>query len=84
MSVFIFKTGDVIGHGHYAASKAGIVAFTKSTAKEVGPVGVRCNAVMPGPIDTPLISWVPREKLDKFAMTIPLRRLGRPEGKHLN
>ena len=69
---------------HYAAAKGAIIGFTKSLAREKGPLGIRCNAVAPGPIDTPLWrSWVPADEMDavaaKRAEVIPLGRLGRAE-----
>ena len=67
---------------HYAAAKGAIVGLTKSIAREKGKLGIRVNAVAPGPIDTPL--WrgaVPADELDaamaKRAEVIPIGRLGR-------
>ena len=66
---------------HYAAAKGAVIGLTKSIAREKGPLGIRANAVAPGPIDTPL--WrgaVPPDELDavmaKRSEVIPIGRLG--------
>ncbi len=68
---------------HYAAAKGAIIGLTKSIAREKGPLGIRANAVAPGPIDTPL--WrgaVPPDEIDavmaKRSEIIPIGRLGEP------
>lgn len=68
------------GHSAYAASKAGMIAFTKSLAREVSPLGITANCIAPGPIDTRMlnpggeVSWT-SERINQ----LPLRRIGRPE-----
>jgi 17beta-estradiol 17-dehydrogenase / 3alpha(17beta)-hydroxysteroid dehydrogenase (NAD+) / 3-oxoacyl-[acyl-carrier protein] reductase alpha subunit len=49
------------GYSNYIASKAGVQGFTRTVAREMASYNIRCNAVMPGIIDTPLISTVPDE-----------------------
>ncbi|WP_050477613.1 beta-ketoacyl-ACP reductase [Herbaspirillum rhizosphaerae] len=67
------------GQTNYAASKFGVIGFTKTWSRELGPKGIRVNAVAPGFIDTPILSTVPEEVLQKMRDQVPLRRLGKPE-----
>ena len=68
-----------IGQTNYAATKAGVIGMTKSWAKELGPKGIRVNAVAPGFIVTDMTAKVPRKVLDIMASRTPLKKLGRPE-----
>jgi len=54
--------------------------LTKSAAKELAKFGIRCNAIMPGFIDTPLVESVPDKVLDLLIKAIPLGRIGKPSG----
>jgi 3-oxoacyl-[acyl-carrier protein] reductase len=67
------------GQTNYAASKAGIVGFTKSLAKEMASRGVRANAVAPGYIQTALTEVLPDEVQQAILANTPLGRLGTPE-----
>jgi 3-oxoacyl-[acyl-carrier protein] reductase len=67
------------GQTNYAASKFGVIGFVKTWAREVGPKGIRCNAVAPGFITTPILETIPDEVMRKIADRVPLKRLGRPE-----
>ena len=67
------------GQTNYAASKAGIIAFTKTWARELGPKGVRVNAVAPGLVRTPMLDTIPAEVMELMNEHVPLRRLGEPE-----
>jgi len=68
------------GAGAYSAAKAGLIALTKSQAKELAPHGVRVNAISPGTIDTPFHEVFSTPEMLKGAIaTIPLGRLGTPE-----
>ncbi|MFA5063670.1 MAG: 3-oxoacyl-[acyl-carrier-protein] reductase [Candidatus Omnitrophota bacterium] len=64
---------------NYAASKAGIIGFTKSLAKEVAPYNIRVNAVAPGFIETDMISGLKDEYKEELKKKIPLSRLGKVE-----
>ncbi|KAH6654101.1 hypothetical protein BKA67DRAFT_658427 [Truncatella angustata] len=69
------------GFSIYCATKFGVVGFTKAMALELGPRGIRVNAVAPGPIDTPTMAGnvAGGDANEKLVAEIPLRRLGQPE-----
>eukprot|EP00952_Eustigmatos_sp_NYUAD-ZCMA_P000395 1315-Eustigmatos_ZCMA.PRE.1 len=67
------------GQTNYAASKFGVIGFTKTWARELGPKGIRVNAVAPGFIETPILGSVPDKVLRELRARVPLQRLGRPE-----
>jgi 3-oxoacyl-[acyl-carrier protein] reductase len=64
------------GQSNYAASKAGIIGFTKSVAKEFAPRGVTANAIAPGFIDTPMTAVLPEDVQEQMRRMIPLGRFG--------
>lgn len=78
MSSVVGLNGNA-GQANYAASKAGIVALMKSTAKELGSRGIRANAIAPGFIMTDMTASLPEETLKQFVGLIPMRRAGLPE-----
>lgn len=67
------------GQTNYAASKFGVIGFTKTWSRELGPKGIRVNAVAPGFIETPILNTIPSKVLDQMRDQVPLRRLGRPD-----
>jgi 3-oxoacyl-[acyl-carrier protein] reductase len=67
------------GQTNYAASKAGIIGFTKSLAQELGSRGVRANVIAPGYIKTALTEVIPEEAKEQMLALTPLGRLGDPE-----
>ena len=67
------------GQANYSASKAGIIGFTKSVAKELGSRNIRANAVAPGFIITDMTAQLPEDVRKEWAAKIPLRRGGTPE-----
>jgi 3-oxoacyl-[acyl-carrier protein] reductase len=80
--VNITSVNGIMGAGgqtNYAASKAGIIGFTKSLAREVASRGVRVNAIAPGFIETAMTEKLPAEIKDKMKAEIPLGRPGSPE-----
>ncbi|MCK6694341.1 MAG: 3-oxoacyl-[acyl-carrier-protein] reductase [Thermoanaerobaculia bacterium] len=64
------------GQANYAASKAGIIGFSKSIAKEYGSRGIRCNAVAPGFIETEMTAVLDEKTKEGYLNAIPLKRLG--------
>ncbi|MED4781891.1 3-oxoacyl-ACP reductase FabG [Brevibacillus choshinensis] len=68
-----------IGQTNYAATKSGVIGMTKTWAKELGPKGIRVNAVAPGFIKTGMTEKVPDKVLANMVEKTPLRRLGKPE-----
>jgi 3-oxoacyl-[acyl-carrier protein] reductase len=68
-----------VGQANYAASKAGIIGFTKSVARELGSRNVRCNAVAPGFIITEMTDKLSEEVRKQWEEQIPLKRGGTPE-----
>ncbi|TPG72058.1 3-oxoacyl-[acyl-carrier-protein] reductase [Hymenobacter nivis] len=85
------KTGSIInmtsvvgikgnaGQANYAASKAGIIGFTKSVALELGSRNIRCNAVAPGFIETEMTEALDAKQVDEWRKAIPLKRGGSPD-----
>jgi 3-oxoacyl-[acyl-carrier protein] reductase len=74
-------TGQIgnVGQANYAASKAGIMGFTKTVAREVASRAITVNAVAPGFIDTDMTAVLPEKVKEKFMEQIPLGRMGTPE-----
>lgn len=78
----IINMGSVVGvfgnagQANYAASKAGIIGFSKSIAKEVGSRGIRCNVITPGFIQTEMTDELPEDVRMKYIESIPLHRFG--------
>jgi 3-oxoacyl-[acyl-carrier protein] reductase len=67
------------GQTNYAASKFGVIGFTKTWSRELGPKGVRVNAVAPGFVSTPILQTIPEKVLAEMAQRVPMLRLGQPE-----
>lgn len=67
------------GQANYAASKAGIIGFTKTVAKEYGRRNIRCNAIAPGYIATEMTATLNEEQTNEIAKQLPLGRLGQPD-----
>jgi 3-oxoacyl-[acyl-carrier protein] reductase len=71
--------GGNAGQANYAASKAGIVGFTKSVAREVASRGITVNAVAPGFIDTDMTAAMTDKAREAVLGAVPMGRVGRPE-----
>ncbi|MHC5267638.1 3-oxoacyl-[acyl-carrier-protein] reductase [Enterococcus sp. LJL98] len=65
-----------VGQANYAASKAGVVGFTKSVAREVAPRGITCNAIAPGFIQTDMTEVLSEKVKEQVTQSIPLQRFG--------
>jgi NAD(P)-dependent dehydrogenase (short-subunit alcohol dehydrogenase family) len=79
-SVAAQRGGGLVGGSHYAASKGGVLSLTKSLARELGPSGVRVNAVCPSLIETDVVtSSVSKDRIRDLTASVPLGRAGRPE-----
>lgn len=66
------------GQSNYAAAKFGVIGLTKTWSRELGPKGIRVNAVAPGSIATPMTRSLPQAVLDQVASRVSLRRMGQP------
>lgn len=78
MSSVVGVSGNA-GQANYSASKAGIIGFTKSVARELGSRNIRCNAIAPGFIITEMTHKLPDDVRDEWVKKIPLQRGGTPE-----
>lgn len=79
MSSVIGEMGNA-GQSSYAASKAGIIGFTKSVAKELGSRNIRCNAIAPGFVETDMTSYLKEsDSAEKYLVGIPLGKFASPE-----
>ena len=67
-----------LGETVYSGAKGGLIAFTKSLAREVARYNINVNCVCPGPTETPLLFAVPEKHLEAFKKVIPFRRFGKP------
>ncbi|MBW6460776.1 MAG: 3-oxoacyl-[acyl-carrier-protein] reductase [Bacteroidales bacterium] len=78
MSSVVGVSGNA-GQSNYSASKAGLIGFTKSMAKELGSRNIRCNAIAPGFIETEMTARLPQDVREAWINEIPLKRGGLPE-----
>ena len=67
------------GQTNYAATKFGVIGFTKTWSRELGPKGIRVNAVAPGFIATPILATMPEKVIDDMVARVPLKRLGKAQ-----
>ncbi len=68
-----------VGQANYAASKAGVIGFTKTIAREFAQRGINVNAIAPGYVETPMTDAIPEKVKEEMKRRIPMERLGRPE-----
>ncbi|GAB4261856.1 MAG: 3-oxoacyl-[acyl-carrier-protein] reductase [Saprospiraceae bacterium] len=78
ISSIVGVTGNA-GQANYAASKAGMIGFTKSVAKEVGSRNIRCNAIAPGFIETEMTEALDEKTKEAYFANIPMKRFGKGE-----
>ena len=67
------------GQTNYAATKGGVISFTKALARELGPFNIHVNAVAPGLIESDVVSKMPKEKVEGITKSSSLGRIGKPE-----
>lgn len=67
------------GQTNYAATKGGVISFTKALARELGPFNIHVNAVAPGLIESEVVSKMPKEKMEAIVKSTSLGRMGSPE-----
>jgi 3-oxoacyl-[acyl-carrier protein] reductase len=67
------------GQTNYATTKGGVISFTKSLARELGPFNIHVNAVAPGLIESEVVSKTPKEKVEAIIKSSSLGRIGKPE-----
>ena len=67
------------GQTNYAAAKFGVIGFTQTWSRELGPKGICVNAVAPGFVDTPILATIPAKVLQHMKEQVPLGRLAQPE-----
>jgi len=67
------------GQVNYAATKGGMISFTKSLARELGPFNIHVNAVAPGLVESEVVSRMPKEKVEAIVKSSSLGRIGKPE-----
>lgn len=75
----VVGVGGNAGQANYSASKAGIIGFTKSIAKELGSRNIRCNAIAPGFIETDMTKKLPQDVIQGWYEKIPMKRGGTPD-----
>ncbi len=75
----VVGVGGNAGQANYSASKAGMIGFTKSIAKELGSRNIRCNAIAPGFIESDMTKQLPEDVIEGWYNKIPLKRGGTPE-----
>jgi 3-oxoacyl-[acyl-carrier protein] reductase len=78
MSSIVGVRGNA-GQANYAASKAGLIGFTKSIAQELGSRNIRCNAIAPGFIETEMTEVLDQKAVEQWRNSIPMKRGGTPE-----
>lgn len=78
ISSVVGLTGN-IGQANYAASKAGLIGFSKSVAKEVASRGIRVNVIAPGFVESDMTDVIPEKMKETIIGQIPMKRIGKPE-----